>query len=74
MVIPVYPDNQTKVPYVLITYVVKKDETIGSLLDRFNIKYEDLLRYNNISNIYLLDGKTIKVPNNNPMDDQKYEQ
>lgn len=44
------------------TYQVGEEDTLGALLDENSIQLADLLEFNDLYNIYLLPGTTIKVP------------
>lgn len=62
-----------QVPYVVINYVVKRDDNLADILERFGLNMDEVLRYNDTIRIFLKPGTVIRVPNKNPMDDQKYE-
>ena len=49
----------------MMAYVVKDMETIGDLMDRFNMDLDEFLFYNNIDELVLKPGTTINVPMNN---------
>lgn len=57
----------------VIKYIVKRGDTLGDLYERFGIRYEDIIRYNNLSKIELNPGSIIRVPNRMTMDEPKYE-
>ncbi len=49
----------------MMAYVVKDMETIGDLMDRFNMDLDEFLFYNNLDELVLKPGTTINVPMNN---------
>lgn len=61
------------VPYVIITYVVKQDDNLQNVLERFGISLDQVLRHNDTVQIYLKPGTVLRVPNTNAMDEQKFE-
>lgn len=44
------------------TYLVKDGDTLGSILGSNEIKLSDLLQFNDLKDIYLEPGSTLKVP------------
>lgn len=47
-----------------IIYVVKKGDTLGGIASKYNMSYNELAKYNNISNPNLIAvGQKIKIPN-----------
>lgn len=46
----------------VITYVVKPGETLDSILQQFNISYEDFMQYNNMINNTLQPGMVLIIP------------
>lgn len=65
--------NQEEPEYVIISYVVKNDDSLQNLFDRFGIGYDDLRKLNDLNDIMLRPGMLVKVPNKIAMDDEKYE-
>ncbi len=59
---------QDEVPYIVVSYVVKKDDRLEDILNRFGINASDILKYNETLDIYLKPGTVIRVPNRNAMD------
>lgn len=49
-------------------YTVRPNETIQDVLDRFRIDWEELLRYNRLSLMYLLPGMILKIPSRRERD------
>lgn len=47
---------------VIIEYVVGEGDTLETLLDKFDIDLEDLLKYNGMNAIALRKGSVLKVP------------
>lgn len=45
------------------TYIIKKEDTLESILEQFNITYEDLLQYNNLETVTLHPGMVLIIPN-----------
>ena len=46
----------------VIEYTVKKDETIRSVLTKFNLELEDLLKYNDLETLKLVKGMVLHIP------------
>jgi LysM repeat protein len=44
------------------TYLVKDEDTLGDILDSNEINLADLLEFNDLMDIYLVPGSTLKVP------------
>lgn len=44
------------------TYLVEENDSLGKILDEYDINLADLLEFNDIFDIYLEPGTTIKVP------------
>ncbi len=49
-------------PFYLMTYIIKDDETLLDILNRFGIELEDLLKYNNINGMMLQSGSRLQIP------------
>ena len=49
-------------PFYLMSYVVKEEETMLDVLNRFGIELEDLLKYNNLNGIMLQAGSKLQIP------------
>ncbi len=49
-----------------ITYTVKEGDTLGSILNQFQIAIGDLMQLNDVNKVYLLPGTTMVVPVNEP--------
>jgi hypothetical protein len=45
-----------------MTYIIKDDETLLDILNRFGIELEDLLKYNNINGMMLQSGSRLQIP------------
>ncbi len=60
--------------YVVINYVVKQNESMQDVLDRFGLKLSDVARFNRLDEIVLKPGTILKIPNTNAMDQNKYEE
>lgn len=48
----------------VIAYVIKDEDTIRDILDRFGIDLDDLLDYNDLNGMMLRPGMTIQIPVN----------
>ncbi len=60
IVIPVsVPQNRYK---NFTTYLIKDGDTLGRILDENSINLADLMEFNNLDDIYLLQGTTLNVP------------
>jgi len=46
----------------IIPYVVRENESLQSVLDRFGIEVGELMNYNNPAQMMLLPGSTLMVP------------
>lgn len=46
----------------MVPYVVKDNESLQSVVDRFGIEVNDLMKHNNPSQIMLKPGATIMIP------------
>lgn len=44
------------------TYLVKENDSLGSILRENNINLADLMMYTGLNEIYLLPGSTLKIP------------
>jgi len=49
-------------PFYLMTYIIKDDETLLDVLNRFGIELEDLLKYNNLNGMMLKTGAKLQIP------------
>ena len=49
-------------PFYLMSYVIKTDETLLDILNRFGIELEDLLKYNNLNGMLLQAGSKLQIP------------
>ncbi len=49
-------------PFYLMSYMVKEEETMLDILNRFGIELEDLLKYNNLNGIVLQAGSKLQIP------------
>jgi len=49
-------------PFYLMSYVVKGNETLLEILNRFGIELEDLLKYNNLNGIVMQTGAKLQIP------------
>lgn len=48
----------------IISYVVKEEDTLESVLEEFEIEMQDLLKFNTLNKIYLKPGSTLIIPEN----------
>ena len=46
----------------VIEYTVKNNETIHTILTKFNLKFEDLLKYNDLATLKLDQGMLLYIP------------
>ena len=46
----------------VIEYTVKKNETIQNILTKFNLEFEDLLKYNDLETLKLEKGMMLHIP------------
>lgn len=56
------PPRPPKNDMVIIEYVIGDGDTLETLLDKFDIDLEDLLKYNGMNAITLRKGSVLKVP------------
>lgn len=49
-------------PFYLMSYIIKTDETLLDILNRFGIELEDLLKYNNLNGMQLQAGSKLQIP------------
>ncbi len=49
-------------PFYLMSYIIKADETLLDILNRFGIELEDLLKYNNLNGMMLQAGSKLQIP------------
>lgn len=49
-------------PFYLLSYIIKDNETILDILNRFGIELEDFLKYNNLNGIVLYPGMKLQIP------------
>ena len=56
------PKCPTCNPFYLMSYIIKADETLLDILNRFGIELEDLLKYNNLNGMMLLAGSRLQIP------------
>lgn len=56
------PPKPPKNDMVIIEYVVGEGDTLETLLDKFDIDLEDLLKYNGMNAITLRKGSVLKLP------------
>lgn len=52
-------------------FIIKDVESLQSILDRFGITLEELLRENGTENIMLEPGTAIRIPENHEMDEEE---
>ena len=45
-----------------MTYVIKVDESLLDVLNRFGIELEDLLKFNNLNGIMIQPGSKLQIP------------
>ena len=56
------PECPTCNPFYLMSYIIKADETLLDILNRFGIELEDLLKYNNLNGMMLQAGSRLQIP------------
>ena len=56
------PKCQTCNPFYLMSYIIKDEETLLDILNRFGIELEDLLKYNNLNGILMQAGSKLQIP------------
>lgn len=56
------PKCPTCNPFYLLSYIIKENETILDILNRFGIELEDFLKYNNLNGIMLYPGMKLQIP------------
>ena len=56
------PKCPTCNPFYLMSYIIKADESLLDILNRFGIELEDLLKYNNLNGIILQAGSKLQIP------------
>ncbi|MBR6536695.1 MAG: LysM peptidoglycan-binding domain-containing protein [Lachnospiraceae bacterium] len=56
------PKCPTCNPFYLMSYIIKADETLLDILNRFGIELEDLLKYNNLNGMMLQAGSRLQIP------------
>ncbi len=56
------PKCPTCNPFYLMSYIIKADETLLDILNRFGIELEDLLKYNNLNGMLLQAGSKLQIP------------
>lgn len=56
------PKCPTCNPFYLLSYIIKDNETILDILNRFGIELEDFLKYNNLNGIMLYPGMKLQIP------------
>ena len=56
------PKCPTCNPFYLMSYIIKADETVLDILNRFGIELEDLLKYNNLNGMMLQAGSRLQIP------------
>lgn len=44
------------------TYLVEENDTLGNVLEKHGLNLADLLEFNNLNDIYLLQGTTLQIP------------
>ena len=49
-------------PFYLMSYIIKDDESLLDVLNRFGIELEDLLKYNNLNGMLLRTGSKLQIP------------
>lgn len=56
------PKCPTCNPFYLMSYIIKDEETLLDILNRFGIELEDLLKYNNLNGILMQAGSKLQIP------------
>lgn len=56
------PKCPTCNPFYLLSYIIKENETILDILNRFGIELDDFLKYNNLNGIVLYPGMKLQIP------------
>ncbi|WP_066720738.1 LysM peptidoglycan-binding domain-containing protein [Clostridium sp. Marseille-P299] len=54
----------------LITYVVKDNDTIIDILNRFHIDFDELMEYNRLGSLRLKEGTALQIPQRGTMDEE----
>lgn len=57
------PVLEQDAPERVVPYVVQNNDSLQTVLDKFGIELNDLMSHNNLSQMMLLPGTTIMVPN-----------
>ncbi len=68
------PKCPTCNPFYLLSYVIKDNETILDILNRFGIELEDFLKYNNLNGIMLYPGMKLQIPVKREQEDMEEEE
>ena len=68
------PKCPTCNPFYLMSYIIKADETLLDILNRFGIELEDLLKYNNLNGMLLQAGSKLQIPVKRDGDDGEDEE
>lgn len=63
------PGAVGQIPIGIITYLVKEQDTLNDILDRFQIDLDDLLEYNKNGSIMIKPGTTLQIPANGRNDE-----
>lgn len=56
------PKCPTCNPFYLMSYIIKDNESLLDILNRFGIELEDLLKYNNLNGMMLQSGAKLQIP------------
>ena len=68
------PKCPTCNPFYLLSYIIKDNETILDILNRFGIELEDFLKYNNLNGIMLYPGMKLQIPVRREQEDAEEEE
>lgn len=68
------PKCPTCNPFYLLSYIIKDNETILDILNRFGIELEDFLKYNNLNGIMLYPGMKLQIPVRREQEDMEEEE
>lgn len=64
----IYPNQVLIIPVnsngsiYFVEYVVKDNDTLESIANKYNIKVNDLTNYNNLEKLYLVDEQVLTIP------------
>ena len=68
----IYPNQVLIIPMnkdgslYFVEYVVKENDTLNSIADKYNVSLNEMKNYNNFEKLYLLSDQVITIPLNMP--------